>query len=169
MADGHTARDAPTRRWTEPQPGPTVAPRCAGCGAELSRSDGPAWHTEDGRIACPIGGVHKPGESPWEVPDQAALTRLIWSAMRPHVTVDDPTDDGDLRLAEAIAERVWPTLAAAYDALVYADGNSCVISGYPLAALYAEDCDWAQGILGSAGCHPRDYRAEDLNPEGLDR
>jgi hypothetical protein len=39
--------------------------------------------------------------------------------------------------------------------LVFADGNCVANSDFALADLYAEDCEWAQSALSTAGCHPR--------------
>lgn len=39
--------------------------------------------------------------------------------------------------------------------LVFADGLAVAETGFALADLYAEDCEWAQETLRSARCHRR--------------
>lgn len=41
--------------------------------------------------------------------------------------------------------------------LVFADGHSLVESGFPLAALYNDECEAAR-VIERAGCHSRDKR-----------
>lgn len=67
----------------------------------------------------------------------------------------------DVPALVAEVERLRDELADARRVLQFADGNSCVISGWPLARLYAEDCEWAQNALRAAECHDRDYLGAD--------
>jgi hypothetical protein len=69
--------------------------------------------------------------------------------------------DAAIELAATAADvpALVAELRAAREVLVFADGLAVANTGFPLAALYAEDCEWAQQALKAAGCFPAAYRA----------
>ena len=60
---------------------------------------------------------------------------------------------------EGIVATQAAELRAAREVLVLADGLAVANTGFPLAALYAEDYEPAQQALKAAGCFPAAYRA----------
>jgi hypothetical protein len=65
----------------------------------------------------------------------------------------------DIKLTLDAVPALVAELRAAREVLVFADGLAVANTGFPLAALYAEDCEWAQQALKAAGCFPAAYRA----------
>jgi hypothetical protein len=54
-------------------------------------------------------------------------------------------------------------LGDAHRLLLYADGVIFMQSGYALADLYAENCEWAQDMLRASGCMGRRDDREEEN------